>query len=92
MDSASILLESKENVWDSTPTGIAMDKSVQIVRCGGRPERRTGPRDSLLYPGLRSLVFVRVSEIDRCRFCVDINSAVLDGRSGSMEKVESLES
>lgn len=45
---------------------------------------------SPLSPILRSLVTVRVSQINRCCFCVDINSATLAKRSGSMEKVESL--
>ena len=40
---------------------------------------------------LRSLVTVRVSQINWCRFCIDINSALLGKRSGSIEKVESLE-
>ncbi|HVC17368.1 MAG TPA: carboxymuconolactone decarboxylase family protein, partial [Rhodanobacter sp.] len=39
---------------------------------------------------LRSLVTVRVSQINWCRFCVDINSATLANRSGSMGKVEQL--
>ena len=39
---------------------------------------------------LRSLVTVRVSQINWCRLCVDINSATLAQRAGSMEKVEQL--
>ncbi len=39
---------------------------------------------------MRSLVTVRVSQINWCRFCVDINSATLAKRAGSMEKVEQL--
>lgn len=34
---------------------------------------------------------VRVSQINWCRFCVDINSATLIKRSGSTEKVAQLE-
>ena len=45
---------------------------------------------SPLTPILRSLVTVRVSQINWCRFCIDINSATLAKRSGSMEKVEQL--
>lgn len=45
---------------------------------------------SPLSPVLRSLVTVRVSQINWCRFCVDINSSTLAQRSGSMEKVEKL--
>ena len=48
-------------------------------------------KGSLVNPVLRSLVTVRVSQINWCRFCVDINSATLSKRSGSMEKVEALE-
>jgi len=47
-------------------------------------------KSSPLSPVLRSLVTVRVSQINWCRFCVDINSATLAKRSGSMGKVEQL--
>jgi uncharacterized peroxidase-related enzyme len=53
----------------------------------GMLERRRSP----LSPVLRSLVTVRVSQINWCRFCVDINSATLARRAGSMAKVEALE-
>jgi uncharacterized peroxidase-related enzyme len=49
-------------------------------------DRKTSP----LTPILRSLITVRVSQINWCRFCVDINSATLAKRSGSMKKVEQL--
>jgi AhpD family alkylhydroperoxidase len=45
---------------------------------------------SPLSPVLRSLVTVRVSQINWCRFCVDLNSHTLAKRAGSMRKVESL--
>jgi len=48
-------------------------------------------KSSPLSPLLRSLVTVRVSQINWCRFCVDINSSTLIKRSGSTEKVENLE-
>lgn len=48
-------------------------------------------KNSPLSPVLRSLVTVRVSQINWCRFCVDINSATLSERAGSMDKVEQLE-
>ncbi len=38
----------------------------------------------------RSLVTVRVSHINWCRLCVDLNSATLAKRAGSMAKVEAL--
>lgn len=48
-------------------------------------------KSSPLSPALRSLVTVRVSQINWCAFCVDVNSATLAERSGSMDKVEELE-
>ena len=52
----------------------------------GALDRRT----SRLTPVLRSLVTVRVSQINCCRFCVDVNAATLAQRAGSMDKVEHL--
>jgi uncharacterized peroxidase-related enzyme len=49
-------------------------------------DRKSSPLD----PVLRSLVTVRVSQINWCHFCVDINSATLAKRAGSMDKVEQL--
>lgn len=48
-------------------------------------------RHSPLDPVLRSLVTVRVSQLNWCRFCVDVNSATLARRAGGMAKVEALE-
>jgi AhpD family alkylhydroperoxidase len=53
----------------------------------GALDRRSSP----LPPVLRSLVTVRISQINDCRFCVDINAMTLAKRSGSMAKVEALE-
>src|SRR5574341_1496509 len=53
----------------------------------GALDRRRSPLD----PTLRSLVTVRVSQINWCRFCVDLNSWTLAKRAGSMQKVEALE-
>jgi AhpD family alkylhydroperoxidase len=50
-------------------------------------DRKRSPID----PALRALVTVRVSQINWCRFCVDINSALLVKRTGSTAKVEALE-
>jgi uncharacterized peroxidase-related enzyme len=52
----------------------------------GALERKRSP----LSPVLRSLVIVRVSQINWCRFCVDINSAMLAQRAGSLAKVEAV--
>jgi len=53
----------------------------------GMLDRKTSPLD----PALRSLVTVRVSQINWCRFCVDINSATLLKRGASLAKIEELE-
>jgi AhpD family alkylhydroperoxidase len=53
----------------------------------GMLDRKTSPLD----PALRSLVTVRVSQINWCRFCVDINSAMLLERSVPLAKIEELE-
>ena len=50
-------------------------------------DRRKSPID----PILRSLVTVRVSQINWCEFCVDINGATLARRAGSYDKVMALE-
>ncbi len=47
-------------------------------------------RRSPITPVIRSLVTVRVSQINHCAFCVDINSATLMRRAGSEEKVQAL--
>lgn len=52
----------------------------------GAIDRRGSPLD----PALRSLVTVRVSQINSCSFCVDINSATLARRAGSLDKVHAL--
>ena len=46
---------------------------------------------SPLAPALRSLVTVRVSQINHCAFCIDINSSTLLKRGISMEKIAALQ-
>ncbi|MDZ3836190.1 MAG: carboxymuconolactone decarboxylase family protein [Rhodospirillales bacterium] len=48
-------------------------------------------RKSPIEPALRSLITVRVSQINWCAFCVDLNSATLIKRGASVAKVEALE-
>ena len=48
-------------------------------------------RFSPIEPVLRSLITVRVSQINWCLFCIDINSSLLAKRTGSMKKVEALD-
>ncbi|MGO9772945.1 MAG: carboxymuconolactone decarboxylase family protein [Roseiarcus sp.] len=52
----------------------------------GALDRRSSP----LPPALRSLVTVRVSQINHCAFCVDINSATLAKRGVSEEAIMEL--
>ena len=68
-------------LWGRVPKLFA---AVAILY--GVLDRRSSPLD----PVLRSLVTVRVSQINWCHFCVDINSATLAKRAGSMDKVEQL--
>ncbi|MCH7741346.1 MAG: carboxymuconolactone decarboxylase family protein [Proteobacteria bacterium] len=60
---------------------------VAVALLYGVFDRRRSPLD----PVLRSLVTVRVSQINWCAFCVDINSATLLDRSGSLAKVDDLD-
>ncbi len=53
----------------------------------GMIDRKSSPID----PVLRSLVTVRVSQLNGCRFCVDLNSATLLRRGVDITKVEALE-
>ena len=48
----------------------------------GMIDRRSSP----IAPALRSLVTVRVSQLNGCAFCVDLNSATLLKRGVSVEK------
>jgi len=52
----------------------------------GALDRKSSP----LSPVLRSLVTVRVSQINHCEFCVDINSATLVNRGVPQNKIEAL--
>jgi len=60
---------------------------VAVAMLYGVLDRRASPLD----PVLRSLVTVRVSQVNGCRFCIDINSATLARRAGSHAKIDALE-
>lgn len=60
---------------------------MSVAALYGVIDRKSSP----IPPILRSLVTVRVSQINWCRFCVDINSATFLQRSGSQEKINELE-
>lgn len=68
-------------LWGRSPLVFA---SVALLY--GALNRRSSP----LSPALRSLVTVRVSQINHCAFCVDINSATLAKRGVAMEKIDAL--
>lgn len=69
-------------IWARVPRLFA---AIAILY--GVLDRKNSPID----PVLRSLITVRVSQINGCRFCIDINSAMLAKRTGSMNKVDALE-
>jgi uncharacterized peroxidase-related enzyme len=52
----------------------------------GAIDRRSSP----IEPALRSLVTVRVSQMNGCAFCVDLNAATLLKRGVSIEKAQAL--
>jgi AhpD family alkylhydroperoxidase len=68
-------------LWGRSPWVFA---SVALLY--GALDRRSSP----IRPALRSLVTVRVSQINHCAFCVDINSATLVKRGVPMEKIDAL--
>ena len=53
----------------------------------GALDRRSSP----IPPALRSLITVRVSQINWCRFCVDINSMMVLRRGADQAKLDALE-
>ena len=68
-------------LWGRTPKVFAA-----MALLYGAINRRRSP----IEPPLRSLVTVRVSQINHCTFCVDINASVLLKRGADMAKVEAL--
>lgn len=68
-------------LWGRSPWVFA---SVALLY--GSLDRRSSP----IAAALRSLVTVRVSQINHCSFCVDINSATLAKRGVPMEKIDAL--
>ena len=50
-------------------------------------ERRRSP----LPPLLRSLVQVRISQINHCAFCIDLNASIAAERAGSLDKAWAVE-
>jgi AhpD family alkylhydroperoxidase len=59
---------------------------IPLALLYGALDRRSSP----LEPALRSLVTVRVSQINSCSFCIDANSATLLKRGGEEKKLQAL--
>ena len=59
---------------------------IGVAALYGAIDRRSSP----IEPALRSLVTVRVSQLNGCAFCVDLNSATLLKRGVSTEKALAL--
>lgn len=60
---------------------------LAVATLYGAIDRRSSPID----PALRSLLTVRVSQINHCRFCVDLNSATVLRRGIGEDKLWALE-
>ena len=60
---------------------------LAVAALYGAIDRKGSPLD----PALRSVLTVRVSQINHCRFCVDINGATLLRRGVSEDKLLALE-
>ncbi len=68
-------------VWGRVPRLFAT-----MAMLYGVIDRRKSPID----PALRSLLTVRISQLNWCAFCVDINSVTLEKRGVSWEKIRAL--
>jgi AhpD family alkylhydroperoxidase len=68
-------------LWGRSPLVFAGVASLY-----GALDRRSSP----LAAALRSIVTVRVSQINHCAFCIDINSATLAKRGVPLEKVNAV--
>jgi AhpD family alkylhydroperoxidase len=60
---------------------------LAVATLYGALDRRSSP----IPPGLRSLLTVRISQINHCRFCVDLNAATVLKRGIGADKLWALE-
>lgn len=86
----TILLESKKKIRPNTRTRFDLGKNSQVIFGSCCYVWRDRQKKSPLSPILRSLITVRVSQINWCAFCVDINSATLIKRAGSEAQYKQL--
>jgi AhpD family alkylhydroperoxidase len=68
-------------LWGRTPRVF-----LGVATLFGALDRRSSPIESVL----RSLITVRVSQINDCAFCVDINSSLVLERGGALAKLGDL--
>ena len=68
-------------LWGRTPRAF-----LAMAAMYGALDRKASP----LAPGLRALIQVRVSQINWCAFCIDLNSATCLKREVSVEKLGAL--
>ncbi|MCP5162323.1 MAG: carboxymuconolactone decarboxylase family protein [Hahellaceae bacterium] len=69
-------------LWGRSPKVFAT-----LALLFGALDRKSSP----IEPALRSLITVRVSQLNWCRFCVDINSMMVLRRGQSEAKLQALE-
>lgn len=69
-------------LWARSPLVFAA-----VALLYGAFERRRSPID----PVIRALITVRVSQINHCTFCTDINSNTLNKRGVSWDKIDALD-
>jgi AhpD family alkylhydroperoxidase len=70
--------------------GLLWGRSQWVFACVALLYGALNRNGSPLTPALRALVTVRVSQINHCAFCVDINSATLQKRGVSDAKIDAL--
>jgi AhpD family alkylhydroperoxidase len=69
-------------IWARAPAALR-----GFLHLAAAVDRRTSP----IEPALRSLVMVKVSQVNSCGYCVDLNSARLQERGADMNKLRALD-
>ena len=69
-------------LWGRTPRVF-----IAVALLYGALDRRASP----IEPRLRALITVRVSQINWCAFCVDINSSLVLKRGGDLARLAALD-
>lgn len=66
-------------------------RSPSLMKSFLKMGKQFNRKDSPLDPVLRALICVRVSQINGCEFCIDLNSFLVLERGGSLEKINELQ-